>query len=89
MTRPQAQLRPRTNPLLATVCWLLALMPLLFFAACGGEEASMSENTATAMRSPTATPEPAVVTVNNCGLETVYDAEPSAWLPRTQAPLRC
>lgn len=76
MTRPQAQLRPRTNPLLATVCWLLALMPLLFFAACGGEEASMSENTATAMRSPTATPEPAVVTVNNCGMETVYDAVP-------------
>ena len=92
MTRPQAQLRPRTKPLLETGSWLLTLAVLLFLAACGGDEAPRSENTATAapqstvtpqapptatpVPTATATPEPAGVTINNCGVETVYDAVP-------------
>ncbi len=126
MTRPQAQLRPRTKPLLAAFSWLLALTLLLFLVGCGGDEAPTSEPTATptqpvaptiqpttapqatstAMPEPTATamptqsptatpapeptataiatripaatstPEPAVVAINNCGVETVYDAVP-------------
>ena len=125
MTRPQARLRPRTKPFLATVSWLLALT-FLFIVGCGGEEAPTSESTATptqpaapttappatpnptatlapeptatatAIPSPTATPapeptataaptqipaatatpEPAAVTINNCGVETVYDTIP-------------
>ncbi len=129
MIRPQARLRPRTKPFLATVSWLLALT-LLFIVACGGDEASTGESTATptqpaaptveptavppatpnptatpapeptatatATQSPTATaapeptataaptqipaatatPEPAAVTINNCGVETVYDTVP-------------
>ena len=98
MARPQVQLRPRTKPLLETVSWLLALTLLLFLAACGGDEVSMSENTATptppvapaaqptatpqaeptatSIPTATATPEPAGVTIDNCGVETVYDAVP-------------
>ena len=129
MIRPQARLRPRTKPLLASVFSLLALT-LLFIAACGGDEAPTSEPvatptqpvaptiqptvapqatpsptatpvpepTATAAATPsptatpapaptatavptqipaaTATPEPAAVTINNCGVETVYDTVP-------------
>ena len=44
MTRPQAQLRYRTKPLIAPFSWLLALTLLLFLAACGGDETSRNEN---------------------------------------------
>ena len=130
MTKPQALLRLRTKPSMATLCCLLALTLFLFLAACGGDEPStsgstvtptqpiaptvqpttaiqatptaipapeptatatatpiptatpmpMPEPTATATATPipvaTATPEPATVAVNNCGVETVYDAVP-------------
>ena len=130
MTKPQALLRLRTKPSMATVCWLLAFTLFLFLAACGGDEPSTSgstvtptqpiaptiqpttaikatptaipapEPTATATATPiptatpmpspeptatvtatpttvaTVTPEPATVAINNCGVETVYDAVP-------------
>ena len=59
MTKTQTKLRPGGKPLMATVSWLFALTLLLFLAACGGEEASQSENTATPTRTvaPTATPQ--------------------------------
>ena len=92
MTKPQAQLRPRTKALLETGSWLFALTLLLFLAACGGDEAPRSENmateapqstvtpqataTATPVPTATATPEPAGATIHNCGVETVYDAVP-------------
>ena len=56
MARPQARLRFRTKPSMATVCWLLALTLFLFLAACGGDEPSTSESTVT----PTAPVAPTV-----------------------------
>ena len=123
MINLQVRLIPLAKPTLATVSWLLVLM-LLFIAACGGEDGSTTEATATPTQpvaptiqptavpqatatatpiatpvpeptaaatvtpSPTATPapepaatatatpEPAAVTINNCGVETVYDTVP-------------
>ena len=88
MTKSLGQLMPNTNPLLATAFWLLTSVLLFFLVACGGDEASTSDNTAASNRSvaptvqPTEVPqamptsEPAGVTINNCGVETVYEAAP-------------
>ena len=119
MTMSQSNFRPRRRPLLTTVSLALALMLLMFLAACGGDDAPSGENTATpalAAAAPTAqptaapqpttapqatplptatatpapeptatatplppatpTPEPATVTVNNCGVQTDYDTVP-------------
>ena len=58
MTRPQAQLRPRTKLLTAPFSWLFAVTLLLLLAACGGDETSMDENVATPTRPAAATVQP-------------------------------
>ncbi len=59
----------------------LALMLALVTIACSGDEAPATEAptpTATAVPAPTATatPEPVGVTIDNCGVETLYDEAP-------------
>ncbi len=85
MTKPQSKCRTRRMSFMTTVSLVAALMLLITLAACGGE----AENTAvpttsvpptaqmpTATPTPTATPEPPTVTINNCGVQTVYDTVP-------------
>ena len=65
----------------------LALMLALVTIACSGDEVPATQAptptattaptaTATAVPTPTATPEPVGVTIDNCGVETLYDEAP-------------
>ena len=61
MTKSLGQLTPNTNPLLATAFLLLTSVLLLFLVACGGDEASTSDNTAASNRSVAPTVQPTAV----------------------------
>lgn len=83
MIRPQARLRLRSKPLLATLACILVLT-LLFIAACGGDEAPASESTAAPTQAAAPTVQPTAAPPATPSPTATLAPEPTA--PATAMP---